>query len=322
MSGKEMMSGLAIWVLGGALLVTLSLGADESVSVLGHSRFYRGERQAGTSQGVRVSTRAMDDQSQTEDEYLGSGVGEAAQIRKIYGLSRVFMVNQGSWMWRTGKPAVLMKIFGQEGDRTTVRIRHQGGDHFDLQIYEGEAGVSPAKPYLAVAFELSVSHTSVFGFEDGRGAPCFFSFHRSPFSPPVKGGAEPSEAVFPQYPPRALREGVEGVVALLAPLGQDGCVDEAGLTVHAGPPALIPCAREAFLHTRWVPAGREGGRVRPGHVALVVLFALQPPGGDDLAPAEAYRRSEAFSRLKEAMKAAGQGPWLLKMILVSGHRDG
>ena len=322
MESSKTIGAVPGFVLGLLITISLFLGAEETVSVLGHSRFYRGERQIGATSGVRVSTRALDDLPQTEDDYLGSGVRESSRIREIYGLAGIFLVNQGSWRWRAGKPSVLMKVFGQPGDRVSVRIRNKGEDHFQLEIFEGEPGGPDGKPYLMVSFVLPAARTTVFGFEDGQGAPCFFSFHHCP---PKENGArgEPSEAVFPQYPPQALRDGTEGAVALLAPLGQDGRVDGARLRVHAGPPVLVPCAREAFLHTRWMPGGGgEKERDRPGHVALVVLFTLQEPGGDALAPADAYRRSQDFARLKEVMKAMGTGPWLLKMILVTGHKGG
>ena len=234
--------------------------------VLVNLRFYEGIRQENTVKPSVVTSFYV------EPFFVGNIVTEAGlkeekgKLKRIFNVNDVKLMTEAHWTWPLQYPKRIFRVFVLNGEKFGLRLsRKEGSDAFRIEVYAGEGSKkNKGKNLLDTQLDLEEKNTAIYGFETPDGKIYFLSFHRemdtevieeSPIVLSTQYKPELVHTVRPQYPEKALREGIKGWVRVQGQIGLDGKVK--AINVISGHPALKEAALAAVSQWRYKPPKAE-----------------------------------------------------------------
>lgn len=300
-----------------------ALGVSANVDTTVHTRLYQGDRLGTVSPSPFVSSQEIEDFAEEDDRYHLQKDLEEKKIREIYNLSNLKLLNQGVWNWKTGYPPTLVKILSRQEGSVAILISKQGPDAFHILIANGTEYKDPQKALFSTDFTLKEHRTTVFGFNDQDGRPCFLSFHRSkihPHSVSAPGTAQTTKNVLPDYPPQALAQGIEGNVAFVTKVREDGTPDMGSLEGIDGHPLLLEASMNAFRASKVEGLPQKKG-FSPKRILIVIMYRIAKAKSDNIdAKTEMvkYKESAQYQSIKKRLEEESGDSWIMKVLLIKG----
>ena len=207
---------------------------------------------------------------------------EKKEIKKIFNLIDIKLINQAQWAWKHGKIEKQFQLFILNGHEILIHLTLlKKKDNFGLEVIEKLE--TQNNKILETEIILPQKKTVVLGFEDSTENPYFLSFKRKKdekISPskqdnlpalkvPANKRPKRLKLVRPKYPEDALKNKIQGIVQLELTTDIYGRVK--GVKLIDGHPELNKAAIEAVKQWIYEPCIIDGVP-RPVKFVVNIVF--------------------------------------------------
>lgn len=277
------MSGILVVLLG---LICVSntlwaLGSSNPQHIIFDMRVYQNmEGKGGVSTSSYVEPhRAGNIASKTDLE------AEQAKLRSIFNVRDIRLRINTQWLYESKYGKRIFRIFNKNGSKTSMLLTVEDKkDNFRLEVFDGKKS-KKSRNLLDTAVELPAENTIILGFKDLENKVYFLAFHRRADLKDVSAirgdigqirgstqyQAELVDYVQPQYPPAALKEGIEGTVMLRAGINKSGNVVD--VEILSGHPLLKHAASRTISQFKYKPPS-DKAKSFPVPFSAILSFKL------------------------------------------------
>lgn len=349
------MKKLLIGVLGVLCLFSIHLEASFNLDI--KLRVYEGTRQGPVAPPQFVTSSYIRPTITASIQRNFELEKEKDQIKRVFNLLDVDLLTEADLGLDVKNPTTMRHYFQLNGNEYAAFVRLQEWKHSgEFLILVNEMVEGKPKNVLTTEVLLMGGDAAVFGFEDRKGKPYFVSFHITgpkdklmpkpppppppPLAPPVppapskeklkefeKGAVKavglikPPKAVAmvrPEYPEKARKAGIEGVVILSARTDEEGNVEKV-MALRSPDPLLNQAAIDAVSQWKYEPLIIDG---KPSKVVFTVTvrFKLKEQeitegaveAGGDVEPPKLIKKVDPVYP-EEARKEGVEGVVILRI---------
>jgi Gram-negative bacterial TonB protein C-terminal len=293
------------------LLIGLILSGSMSLICADHgtkdllilTRLFQGEQQASLNGVIPAGSQFIDPYSQTFKDYLKQSKQEALRIKEVYNLAAVYPLAMAKWQWEEKKPGKLANTLSLKQATFSIQMEQLGGNRFKVTVIEGKDFMVNHKELLSSEFVLPPSHTTIFGYKDGRGKVFFLSFHHQGTAPSMsKENFKPSNEkiitkTVPIYPKGAMENNIEGTVVLKGHFNENGGVIPETIQVVIGHPQFNAATIKSLSGLRYNP---QFTPIPLNKVLFVTMYRIF--GENDFDGKAEYKKLKATSEYQEQIK--------------------
>lgn len=311
-------------ILSGSMSLICADHATRDLLIL--TRLFQGEQQARINGEIPAGSQFVDPYSQTFEEYMKQSKQEALRIKDVYNLAAVYPLAMAKWHWEEKKPGKLANTLSLKQATISIQMEQLGGNRFKVTVIDGKDFKINKKELLSSEFVLPPSHTTIFGYKDGRGKVFFLSFHHQGTAPSMneKNFKPSSEKIItktmPVYPKGALENNIQGTVLLKGHFNKNGGVIPETIQVVTGHPQFNAATIKALSGLRYNP---QFTPIPLNKVLFVALYKIIDEndfdGNAEYNKIKATRAYQEQENLQQLDKKKGLH-WLILGVLVKPNK--